>query len=117
MKQKYKDKGTFLSYQRQIDKIDAEKSQRAIRREKQRELEKFTILICQYVTKEWWTSFSLEKQLEIKQKWSDANFRWHYHGFEQPNFENWLVGIKSIYKPDIDTYRDKIIDKLLDDNG
>lgn len=112
MRQKYKDKGTTLGYQKQIDKLDNQRSCRSIRREKERNLQYFSEKICKYVSKEWWSSFSVDERMEMYINWSGSKFRYGY----KVEFEVWLEEAKLRWKPDSATYREKIIDRLLDDN-
>jgi hypothetical protein len=112
---KYKDRGTINSWNKQIDKLDQPDSDRKRRRERERELKKFSEAICLVVGKDWWDCVTLKQKEALYSNWSSVKYRNFYSLSFSISFEEWLMSIKDTVIIDKGLYREKKINKVLDE--
>ena len=110
---KYKDKNTIRSHINHVSKLEAgeTKSDRKIRREKERRLNKFTLNVYKYIDRDWWDSVDFDVKEEIYSNWIVTNIR----SRSDISFEVWIKSVRKDIKPNKQVYREKIIDNILDD--
>jgi len=118
---KYKDKHTIRWQQKQDERTDT-KSDRAIRRELKRNIDKFSIKVIKYVDSDWWNSLENKDREQVYYSW-DKYIRDKYwratipdHNKLEGEFESWIKKMKSEVKPNTSLYRDKKLDRILNDN-
>lgn len=106
-KAKYTDKFSTSSYQKENER-PFEKSSRQVRRERERELQKFSIKMTALTSREWWDAIKLEDKESIR--------RDYYSNLRTPGFtlDNWIGEVKKKWKPEPVKYRDMVIEILLD---
>lgn len=115
---KYNDKGTKRAYAKQQDRYDEEKSDRAVRRELERNYIKFTYKVYKYIDRDWWESVDESTRKKLYSEWT---YIVHDSLIGQPNakldpagFENWIKMVKRDIKPNVLIYRNKVLNRLLD---
>ena len=118
----YKDKSTARWQRKQLEKEDYSKSDRTLRGEEKRNLEKFRVRVCRYVDRDWWESFTQSEQKSIYNSWLNSRNEWTYrptkYTVSEPkdvDFGKWIKKTYSEVKPDKSIYRDKKIDRILSD--
>lgn len=109
---KYKDKNTLNSWNKQVDKLDQEDSDRKLRRKRERDLLNFSKSICLVIDKEWWECVSDNKKTTLMYQWD--NFRYNsIRNGRNANFEDWVKLARKTTEIDKALYREKTINKLL----
>lgn len=90
------------------------------RRELKRSIDKFSIKVVKHVDKDWWDSLTKDRT-EVYHSWNNY-IRSEYYRVMIPSsevidkdFETWIKKIKSEVKPNTSLYRDKKIDRILND--
>jgi hypothetical protein len=115
---KYNDKSTERWQRKQLEN-DGSKSDRAIRRELKRNLEKFRVRVCSHVDSDWWDSFTPSEQKSIYDSWINngitywSNSSTTIYQKESTDFSAWIKQKYKEVKPDKSTFRDKKIEKIL----
>jgi hypothetical protein len=112
---KYKDRGTINSWNKQIDKLDQPDSERKRRRERERELKGFSESICLIVDKDWWDCVDEGQKWTICCDWSSVKYRSYYNLSVPISFRDWVMSIKKDVVIDGALYREKKINKVLDE--
>ena len=112
---KYKDRGTINSWNKQVDKLDQPDSERKRRRERERELKGFSESICLIVDKDWWDCVTLKQKEALYSNWSSVKYRSYYNLSVPISFKEWLMSIKDTVIIDKGLYREKKINKVLDE--
>jgi hypothetical protein len=110
---KYKDRNTLKSWNKQVDKLEHEDSDRTRRRKRERELLNFSKAICLVIDKEWWECVSADSKLGLMFTWMNMSSRAKYYNTPCIKFEDWAREIKKTTVIDKALYRDKTINKLL----
>jgi hypothetical protein len=109
---KYNDKSIELWHKRHLAKDDS-KRDRTIRREQKRKLKKFRVRVCQNVDSDWWDSFTFYEQQEIYQSWLNNSVV--YWNNKKNDFVTWIKKKYINVKPDKSVFRDKKIDKIINE--
>ena len=114
---KYKDKNTLIISEKNSDKPDVFDygwgySDRERKRNNKREVDKFAKGIVCYVSKDWWECLSDSDRENIYNDYYSSKNSCIRSGitFSTPT---WILKIKSEYKPDMQLYRDRMINKVL----
>lgn len=111
---KYNDRGTMRSYLKQQERYDLEKSDRAKRRELEREYKTFLSKFYKYVERDWWDSVSVENKKSLYSEWSHIKVVAKSQGHDT-DFGEWVKMVRRDTKPNIVVYRNKILERLLDE--
>jgi hypothetical protein len=109
---KYNDKNTQISQSKQLDKLDNFKSDRSLRRERERAMEDFSKQVCLYVDKDWWDCVSPEQKNSLYSVWIRQKFSSKFNGI---TLEKWINVKKSEVLIDKGLYREKKINKIIND--
>lgn len=111
----YKDKSTLRWQRKQLEKDDYSKSDRTIRREEKRNLEKFRVKVCKYVDSDWWDSFTTSEQMSIYRSWLNVFWESKFTSRRPSDndFDKWIKKKYDEVKPNISVYRDKKLDRIL----
>lgn len=120
----YKDKSTLRWQRKQLEKDDYSKSDRTLRREEKRNLEKFRVRVCRYVDSDWWDSFTTSEQMSIYRSWLNSGDEWvfwksKFTSTKQPSdndFDKWIKRKYDEVKPNMSVYRDKKLDRILNED-
>jgi 16S rRNA C967 or C1407 C5-methylase (RsmB/RsmF family) len=110
---KYKDKNTLNSWNKQVDKLDQEDSDRKLRRKRERDLANFSKSICLVIDKDWWDCVSTNQKTTLMYTWQNMRQRSLYYNTTCIKFEDWVKEIKKTTEIDKALYREKTINKLL----
>lgn len=112
---KYNDRNTLNSWNKQVDKLDQEDSDRKLRRKNERDLNNFSKSICLIVDKDWWDCVSKEQKQMVFHKWQNTSYYQRNMGFNKSiKFEDWVKEIRETTPIDISLYRDKQLQRILD---
>jgi hypothetical protein len=124
---KYNDKHSIKAHQKHVSKMenddkplhwgfgqDPDKWDRRTKREYERNSKKFNQEVYHHINREWWDSLSFNDRVSIHNDWG-VTVR-SPMGFKPINFGEWIKNAVKKYKPDISIYRDKVIDKLLNED-
>lgn len=104
---KYRDKHTLIGWQKELNKEDTSETVR-LGRKKNREAKRFYFKMSLY-DKDWWDCISDNDKYRI---WQD----WLWDGGKHiRNFPKFITYVKNTYKIDQSLYRDKKINRLLND--
>ena len=112
---KYNDKQTRLinakhsEKQQQYNGFDM--SDRSIRRQNKRSVEKFTKSVYKYIEKDWWDSVDYKVKEKLYHEWQFFSS----HINKSANFGKWINEVKETIKPNVGVYRQKVLKKLLND--
>lgn len=120
----YKDKSTLRWQRKQLEKDDYSKSDRNIRREEKRNLEKFRVKVCKYVDSDWWDSFTTSEQMSIYRSWLNSGDEWVFWKSKftstkqssDNDFDKWIKRKYDEVKPNMSVYRDKKLDRILNED-
>lgn len=105
---KYRDKHTLIGWQKELDKEDFSESGRARSRKNSRELKRFCLKMLLY-DRDWWDCVSENDRHSIWHDWT-----WNSGRYIR-SFPKFIERVKSIYKVDQSLYRDKKINRLLNE--
>ena len=116
---KYNDKHTKLLQTKHQDKLDSIgtiwATSRSDRREFKREFNKFKTRVILHTNVDLWDCINETDQVGIFNSWRFSHTKLRPNGSLKPDFKSWIKNeIKSI-EIDKHLYRDKVIDRLLDE--
>jgi hypothetical protein len=110
----YKDKVTVRLESKYSQRESMSNSDRNIRRQEEREYQKFVKLVYSYLEKDWWDSVDGSIQNRLYNEWKHERlYVARQRGSIKDAFIRWVKIIRLEVKPNCSLYRDKIIDKLL----
>lgn len=119
---KYRDKSTIRYQINQQNREGEDKSERSKRRELERKYKKFNSKVYKYVDKDWWESVDDDVRKQLYRDWCYiVHDSFIYRGSASPkimdpsDFENWIKIVRRDIKPNVVVYRNKILDRLLDE--
>lgn len=105
---KYRDKHTLIGWQKELNKEDFSESSRTRNRKNSREFKRFCFRMSLH-DKDWWDCVSENDKYNIWHNWDFNNDKYIR------NFPKFLIYVKNTYKIDQSLYRDKKINRLLND--
>lgn len=111
---KYNDKQTRLivakhSENQQSDDFSFGKSERAIRRQTKRSVDKFTKSVYKYIEKDWWDSVDYRIKEKLYHEWGFYST----HINKSASFGKWINEVRETIKPNVGVYRQKVLKNLL----
>ncbi len=113
---KYNDRNTLLSHSKHLDKIENSDpwnlTDREQRRLDKKNYKKFLVKFSSVIKKDWWECLSTTDQKSIYREYQNI-LRVSYRNRTQPEFKSWFVKIKEEYKPNVQLYRERMIDNVL----
>jgi hypothetical protein len=112
---RYNDKNTQRSWVKQIDKEDEVKSDRNLRRERERGMKEFSYQVCLFTDKDWWDCVTPEQKETLYSTWISRKFRNRFSNGDADNIvtlDKWINEMKSEVVIDKALYREKKINRL-----
>jgi hypothetical protein len=111
---KYIDKNTQRSWSKQLDKEDQSKSDRSLRRERERAMKEFSYAVCSFTDRDWWDCVTFEQKETLYSTWISVNFR--NRNVSNPiSLDEWINKRKSEVIIDKALYREKKINRVIND--
>jgi len=115
---RYNDKNTQRSWVKQIDKEDLVKSDRNLRRERQRAMKDFSNQVCAFIDKDWWDCVTFQQKENLYSTWCrkvmQVKFRNRFSNGDV-TLEKWINERKSEVVIDKALYREKKINRVIND--
>ena len=114
---RYNDKNTQRSWVKQIEKEDLSKSDRNLRRERERAMQDFSNQVSLCTDRDWWDCVTPEQKQTLYSTWISFKFRTKFSG-EQITLDtlgNWINQRKSEVIIDKALYREKKINRVIND--
>ena len=111
---RYTDKNTQRSWTKQLEKEDLSKSNRSLRREKERALEEFSAKVCCFVDKDWWDCVTLEQKQSLYSVWISVKFRNKFSN-DDISLDKWINEKKSEVIINKALFREKKINRIIND--
>jgi hypothetical protein len=113
---KYFDKNTMISQNKHLDK-DVRNPWDPIGDREQRRLDKknykkFLTKFSGNIKKDWWECLSPEDQKSIYKEYEHI-LRMCKYNRNVPDFKKWISMVKEDYKPNVQLYRERMIDNVL----
>lgn len=105
---KYRDKHTLIGWQKELDKEDFSESNRTRNRKNSREFKRFCFKMS-LRDKDWWDCILDNDKYRIWQDWLCDSSKYIR------NFPKFLAYVKNKYKVNQSLYRDKKINRVLND--
>jgi len=113
---KYFDKNTMISQSKHLDKDERNPwdplSDREQRRLDKKNYKKFLIKFSGKIKKDWWECLSPEDQKSIYKEYEYV-LRVSSRSKKKPDFKKWVSMIMEDYKPNVQLYRERMIDNVL----
>ena len=128
---KYNDISIKKWNEKQLEKsrgesISQNRSSRAWRRERERELVSFGFKVKSYIESTWWDSFNTEERVGINMRWTNFINKDRYYSKQlapnmvtidtQIKFKAWIEAEYIKVKPNKTRYRDNKLTKILNNN-
>ena len=112
---RYNDKNTQRSWVKQIEKEDVSKSDRNLRRERERAMQEFSYQVCRFVDKDWWDCVTPQQKETLYSTWISVNFRNRFSNGNIVTLDKWINERKSEVIIDKALYREKKINRVIND--
>lgn len=114
---KYNDKNTLISNDKHLNRVENRDpwnlTDREQRRLDKKNYKKFLTKFSGRIKKDWWECLSTSDQKSIYREYQNI-LRVSYRNRTQPEFKRWLTKLKEEYKPNVQLYRERMIDNVLD---
>ena len=111
---RYNDKNTQISWVKQIDKEDEVKSDRNLRRERERGMKEFSHQVCLFTDKDWWDCVTPQQKETLYSTWISVKFRNRFSNGDV-TLDKWINERKSEVIIDKALYREKKINRVIND--
>ena len=109
---KYNDKNTLISNSNYLDRDLQTMTTRESRRLDKIKYKKFLSKFSTHINKDWWDCLDVKDQRSIYREYENI-LRISKRTNKKPNFKSWVYMIRRDYKPNVQLYRDCVIDNLL----
>jgi hypothetical protein len=110
---RYNDKNTQRSWAKQIEKGDLSKSDRNLRRERERAIQEFSYQVCAFTDKDWWDCVTPQQKETLYSTWISVKFRNRFSNADNVvTLDKWINERKSEVVIDKALYREKKINRL-----
>lgn len=114
---KYFDKNTMISQGKHLDREEDSYGRPIISDREQRRLDKknykkFLLKFSSYLSKDWWECLDPLDQKNIYKEYEHI-LRVCSQNRNKPDFKKWLSMVKEDYKPNVQLYRERMIDNIL----
>ncbi len=113
---RYNDKNTQISWAKQIEKEDISKSDRNLRRERERVMQEFSEKVCDFIDKDWWDCVTPQQKETLYFTWISVKFRNRFsNGGNIVTLDKWINERRSEVIIDKALYREKKINRVIND--